>query len=1433
MNTPVTFTPTLQCFTLRLLMALGMMLLAAVSALAQTCAPPASFQTGIASGVINTYWAGNGNLPVGATSLTLGTINPNGSAVTPAVGDLLLVMQMQDATMVTNNDSSYGAGTGSGNGSSQVRNAGIFQFVRATAVGANITFTPALVDSYVQDAPNQRSYQVIRVPQYSTATAQGVTAAAWDGTSGGVAAIDVRDTLTLGNGTVELQAGRAFFTGGKGFRGGMGRNGTQAAGFRTDFAIVTGATAGTNVHGTKGEGIAGMPQYVARYDSGWGVQASPTSDPVITLVTSPNFYAGGTNAQGAPGNAGGGGSDGYLSAALNGDNGSAGVQNNQYNSGGGGGGNYGPGGVGGKPWNWSLVDSGGRGGAGYAGTLDFKRVFLGGGGGSGATNNFTFDTHVYANNSMACGSTTLNIVGTTAVPAGKCSSGAAGGGIVVIRARVLTGGGIIDARGANGYNVNNDSGGGGGAGGSVVLQTKLGSVGAVSLVANGGDGGNANGQAVGSGNRHGPGGGGGGGFAAYSPNTMAVNAVVGGGVPGTTINPGEFYDANGYNGGLTTFLTPNIPGVVPAYDCDPNLSLIKSNGVTSQTSPGTTTYTFTVLNSGNSATSGTVSIGDQLPAGLSVPVGALSLTGPNAASWSCLASTTTSILCTSASTISGSATTSFGFAVAVSAANGSSLVNRARVTGGADPLKPTPPDPIADAATCTANDNPIGCALDTDTVTAPNLTLTKTNYTDSLLRGATVSWDLVVTNTGGTATTGAITLLDSLPTGLTWTSTPNLNGFTCSTLGVNLTCTRATALASGASATVSFVAQVLATSPSAVLNLARVGGGGDPNPQKSTPSAASVTACSSPVPPATTSSDPNTGCAADADSVVFVSLSLGKDDGQPFVSAGGTTSYTFIVTNNGTTASIGTITVVDVLPSPTMTFVNPLTVGGTNATDWTCSGAGGTTSSCVSAVTIPPGGNSSYILAANVIPTATIASQLTNRARVGGGSDVTPGMVNSPTFAQVTACTTDGNPLGCAIDFNTVQLAPQIRLSKTHPNPQSHSPGDTFVFTLVITNTGGSTATRSSIDVVDVVPAGLTINSITPAASGPSFTCSFALQIVSCRNGSTTTDVVTTTPAPYQLPAGASQFIQIGVTVNAGATNSLINKAKASGTTDPENATRVTAALASACVSANNPTLGCAVDPVPLNADLQIVKLQRTGSGAASVSLATPVPVGSTVQFVLTVTNTGPSSVTAVQVIDTVPNNFGTVSWVCGTSTVGASCGAVTSGAGNAVSLTTGVLPSGGVINVTVTATASTATNVDGVTNTASLTVPTGVTDGTPTNNISSVGTRVGSAFLAITKSNGVASLIAGSTTTYTIVVTNSGDFPADGSRLYDAVAAGLSCTAPPTCLASGAGTSCPPSLTVAQLQNSTGPTGVAIPTFGPGGTLTLTYICGVTATGQ
>lgn len=1404
-----------------LLTSLTMVLLAALPAAAQVCAPPASLVTSPNSGIVNNYYQGGSNLSVGANSLTLGTRDTRGAATGVVVGDLLLVMQMQDATINTANSNTYGDGSGNGQGSTSPGRSGLHEFVRVTAIAPNLTFTPPLTNAYVQAnataSTPQKRYQVIRVMQYSSLTANGITAPAWNGLTGGVVAVDVRDTLTLGGATVEGQSGRAFFVAGKGFRGGAGRRGSAATGTRSDYATTPSAYALADIfNGVKGEGIAGTPHSIASYTGIWGYRNTnnPTAATLAVLAATPG-YPGGSFARGAPGNAGGGGSDGSTGG-------------NSENAGGGGGGNYGPGGIGGRPWNDPLYDTGGRGGAGYAGTLAFNRVFLGGGGGSGGTNDGTADNNVYTNQAMAC---TLGD--------GLCSSGASGGGAVIIRARSITGSGIIDVRGAHGYAVLNDAAGGAGAGGSVIIQTSLG--GNAAIEAAGGDGGNAwAGNAGGLGGRHGPGGAGGGGFVAFSPSSMSVLANVNGGVPGKTMSdltPDEHYGSSGYNGGITTFLAPNVPGVVPAAQCDPNLSLTKTDGVSSLNSPGTTSYSLTVLNSGIGASSGTVAVADKLPAGLSVAPGPLSLGGVNAASWSCTAANSTDILCTSASSVSGSGSSTFAITVAVSAANGSSLINKAQVSGGGDPNKATPADPVASAASCTANNTPAGCALDTDTVLAPNLGLTKTNNLGSVTRGATFSYTLTASNQGGAATAGTITVMDVLPTGLSFSGTSpfTVNSFTCTASGAALSCTRSAALGAGASATITFPVLVAADAPSSVTNLARIGGGGDPSPNKQTaPTAASVAACTAPVAPDTNASDLNTGCAAKTDEVRYVNLSLSKDDGAPFMSTGGSVVYTLIVRNDGTAPSSGSgsINIRDVLPSPMNFSTGALTPGGDNGADWSCTRVSATTGTCTSTITIPAGGASSFTLPVNV-GAAADGAQLTNKARVNGGGDVSAGMVTGPlSDANVTACLTDNNPAGCAIDMNTVQSAAKIRMTKVHPNPQARNPGNAFAFTLTITNSGGSTVARDAIRVVDIVPAGLTITSIAPATG---FTCTQTGQVVLCRNA--TASGGGTPQSTYQLAAGASRNIVINVQVAATAANDLLNIAKVGATGDPQNSTLPTTDPAGLievgkCTDTDTPNYGCATDLVPLNADLQISKLQRTGTSAFASTLTSAVPTGGTVQFAIDVTNSGPSRVTATVVSDTVPTNFTNVTWTCGVLSGTASCGGITSGTGNEISLTTGLMQSGSKLRITVTAVATYATDMDGVTNTAVVTAPSGIVDGTPTNNISSVNTRVGSVNLSISKDNGTNTVMAGSTTTYTIVVKNTGDYPADGARLQDPLAAGLSCTAPPTCVASGAATSCPPSLTVSQLQNTTAPAGVLIPTLGPGGTLTLTYTCNVTATG-
>jgi uncharacterized repeat protein (TIGR01451 family) len=89
--------------------------------------------------------------------------------------------------------------------------------------------------------------------------------------------------------------------------------------------------------------------------------------------------------------------------------------------------------------------------------------------------------------------------------------------------------------------------------------------------------------------------------------------------------------------------------------------------------------------------------------------------------------------------------------------------------------------------------------------------------------------------------------------------------------------------------------------------------------------------------------------------------------------------------------------------------------------------------------------------------------------------------------------------------------------------------------------------------------------------------------------------------------------------------------------------------------------------------------------------------------------------------------------------------------------------------------------------------------------------------------------VVSGTTTIYSIVVSNSGPDAANGSVLTDPVSAGLTCTTA-SCTATG-GAACPVTTgaaLVAELQT----TGTTVPTLPSGGSVTILLTCTVTATG-
>ncbi|MBL0047300.1 MAG: hypothetical protein IPP32_04285 [Bacteroidetes bacterium] len=533
--------------------------------LAQICGLPGSDGPATPSASVNTYFpsAVPDSVAAGASSIALGATS--GTSIT--AGDLVLIIQMQGVRINTSNLNSYGDGVagipGAGNSTSGTDYiAGKYEYGIATntvtAAGGTLNLQNPLTNYYVSknastaSAPYYGNYrfQVIRVPQYSSVTLTGnITTQAWDGAKGGVFAMDVSGNMNFAGFTISVA--------GRGFRGGGGRQLGGAAGtFNTDY--ITLAT--QNANGSKGEGIAGTPRYL--------------NNAGALLDNTVEGYPLGSYGRGAPGNAGGGGTDGNPTS-------------NDQNSGGGGGGNFSAGGRGGNAWNNAPIP-GGDGGAAFASVAN-SRLVMGGGAGAGTSNN-----------------------GTGTPGSGFASSGGAGGGIVMLRTGSVSGTGNINADGvAPGMTPSNDASGGGGAGGSVIFTAaNTAGLANITVTARGGDGGSN----TGGGADHGPGGGGGGGVI-YSNGTISAGSSTAQGTNGVTFS-GNVYGAQASTVGFANFSASNdnIPNGVSGSACLPVLTVTKSTSTPGPIDPlANATYEIVVSNAAGAGAAAGVTISDNLP----------------------------------------------------------------------------------------------------------------------------------------------------------------------------------------------------------------------------------------------------------------------------------------------------------------------------------------------------------------------------------------------------------------------------------------------------------------------------------------------------------------------------------------------------------------------------------------------------------------------------------------------------------------------------------------------------------------------------------------------------------------------------------------------------------------------------------------------------
>ncbi|WP_212742574.1 hypothetical protein, partial [Rudaea sp. 3F27F6] len=282
----------------------------------------------------------------------------------------------------------------------------------------------------------------------------------------------------------------------------------------------------------------------------------------------------------------------------------------------------------------------------------------------------------------------------------------------------------------------------------------------------------------------------------------------GGGDPSCTIATGEVCDPS--------VTAPIAPKVTATKTASANPLLV---GVSGQN------YTIAVTIA-NGPTTAPITIADTLPTGITLS--GVPTMSPSAASLTgCPTSGGNLTGCTMATGLAnGTYTITVPINVASTAVGASGGTNKANLGGGGDP-------------NCTAAATNEVCDPSTPTTVVgnpPKVTATKTASANPLLVGVSgQSYAIAVTIANG-PTTAAITIADTLPTGITLSGTPTMSPSAasltgCPTSGGNLTgCTIATGLANGTyTITVPINVAAAAVGASGGNNTANLSGGGDPS----------------------------------------------------------------------------------------------------------------------------------------------------------------------------------------------------------------------------------------------------------------------------------------------------------------------------------------------------------------------------------------------------------------------------------------------------------------------------------------------------------------------------------------------------------------------------------------------------------------------------
>ena len=520
--------------------------------------------------------------------------------------------------------------------------------------------------------------------------------------------------------------------------------------------------------------------------------------------------------------------------------------------------------------------------------------------------------------------------------------------------------------------------------------------------------------------------------------TYTITAVVSGTATGDIVNTASVTPPGG-----TTDPTPGNDDSTDTNTNNPqaDLAITKDDGVTTYTPGGTLTYTVTVTNNGPSAVTG-ASVTDTFPTEFAsvswtcVVAGGASVTATSTCDGS-TANTGTSIADTVDLPVSSTLT--YTITAVVSGTATGDIVNTASVT---PPGGTTDPTPGNDDSTDTNTNNP-----------QADLAITKDDGVTTYTPGGTLTYTVTVTNNGPSAVTGA-SVTDTFPTefasvswtcvvagGASVTATSTCDGSTANT-GTSIADT--VDLPVSSTLTYTITAVVSGTATGDIVNTASVtppGGTTDPTPGNDD------------------STDTNTNN-PQAD------LAITKDDGVTTYTPGGTLTYTVTVTNNGPSAVTGA-SVTDTFPTEfaSVSWTCVVAGGASVTATSTCDGSTANTGTSIAdTVDLPVSSTLTYTITAVVSGTAT--GDIVNTASVtppGGTTDPTPGNDDST-------------------DTNTDTPEPDLSVSdKTNDVGGGISLGESFTWTLTVTNSGAADATFAEDDtiLIDELPANVTYGTVT------------------------------------------------------------------------------------------------------------------------------------------------------------------------------------------------------------------------------------------------------------------------------------------------------------------------------------------------------------------